>query len=340
MSSPIPFSILDLAPLGENQTVRDAIQNTNSLAITAEKNGYHRVWLAEHHGMRAVASAATSVMLAGVGAVTDKIRIGAGGIMLPNHSPLVIAEQFGTLAAMYPDRVDLGLGRAPGTDMATARALRRNLHGDVDDYPSDVALLQDYLSDDDGSRQPVAIPGAGSKVPLWLLGSSLYSAQLAGKMGLPFSFASHFAPDMLFDAIRIYRMNFTPSAQLRQPYVSAGVMASVADDTATAAHLFTSVQQQFTNLRRSANRPIPRPVDDIHAVLSEMELHALNSTLRYAVVGNPGEAEQKLRKIIEATEIDELILSFPIHDIEQRLHAIELVGKLDGVMQKQLWATQ
>ena len=200
----IPFSILDLAHIGEGQSAANAFEKSKAIAAEAEKQGYQRVWLAEHHGMRGVASAATAVLLAAVGQATSKIRIGSGGIMLPNHSPLVIAEQFGTLATLFPGRVDLGLGRAPGTDMATARALRRNMNASVEDYPADVMALQEYLSDDKGDNRVLAIPGAGTKVPLWLLGSSLYSAKLAGQLGLPYSFASHFAPDMLLDAISVY----------------------------------------------------------------------------------------------------------------------------------------
>lgn len=334
----IPFSILDLAHIGEGQSAANAFEKSKAIAAEAEKQGYQRVWLAEHHGMRGVASAATAVLLAAVGQATSKIRIGSGGIMLPNHSPLVIAEQFGTLATLFPGRVDLGLGRAPGTDMATARALRRNMNASVEDYPADVMALQEYLSDDKGDNRVLAIPGAGTKVPLWLLGSSLYSAKLAGQLGLPYSFASHFAPDMLLDAISVYRDSFRPSAQLDKPYVSAGVMSVVADDEAEAARLFTSVQQQFANLRRQANDPMPAPVDNIDAVLSEYEVAAISNTLRFAIVGTPAQAERQISQFIEATGVDEMIFSFPITDQDKCLNAIRHIGGMASVMQKQDWA--
>ncbi len=337
MSRRIPFSILDLAHVGQDNTVRDAILKSQTIARLAEETGYQRVWLAEHHGMRGVASAATAVMLAGIGSVTRNIRIGSGGIMLPNHAPLVIAEQFGTLAAMYPNRIDLGLGRAPGTDMATARALRRNLQGAVEDYPADVAQLQTYLGDATEDMPVIAVPGEGSKVPLWLLGSSLYSAQLAGKMGLPYSFASHFAPDALHDAIRLYQINFKASQQRSQPYVSAGVMVVVGQTPEEAQYLFTSVQQQFANLRRGVNAPMPAPVNDIYSVLSEHEVSAINSTLRYAAVGTPEAVEQQLSDFAEASGVDEMILSFPISDEQKCLKAISQVGQMVNVKADPDW---
>lgn len=325
----VPFSILDLAPVGDGQSVTEAIENSKMVAQCADKNGYQRIWLAEHHGTRGVASSATSVMLAAIGAVTHRIRIGAGGIMLPNHSPLVIAEQFGTLAAMYPNRVDLGLGRAPGTDMMTARALRRNLTGDVDQYPEDVAELQGYFNDDQLTKRVIAIPGEGTYVPIWLLGSSLYSAQLAAYMGLPFSFASHFAPDMLNEAINIYRSSFQPSAQLDKPFVSAGVMASVADTQADAEFHFTSAQIKFAHLRRGTNKPFPTPVHDLAGSVSPSEMDMINSTLRYSMVGDKETVSHKLTQFIDVTKIDEIIFSFPIHNIGARLKAIELTSQLD-----------
>lgn len=334
----IPFSILDLAHIGQGQSAADAFEKSKAIAGEAEQQGYQRVWLAEHHGMRGVASAATAVLLAAVGHATSKIRIGSGGIMLPNHSPLMVAEQFGTLATLFPGRIDLGLGRAPGTDMATARALRRNMNASVEDYPADVMALQDYLSEDKGDNRVLAIPGAGTHVPLWLLGSSLYSAKLAGQLGLPYSFASHFAPDMLQDAIDVYRASFRPSAQLDKPYVSAGVMSVVADDEEEAAQLFTSVQQQFANLRRQANDPMQAPVESIDSVLSEYEVAAINNTLRFAIVGTPAQTERQIAQFIEATGIDEMIFSFPITNTEKCLNAIRHVGGMTTVMQKQDWA--
>ncbi|SBS32654.1 Alkanal monooxygenase alpha chain [Marinomonas aquimarina] len=333
----IPFSILDLAPIGEGQTVADAISNSKALAQCAEAHGYQRIWLAEHHGMRGIASAATAVMLAAIGSVTQRIRIGSGGVMLPNHAPLVIAEQFGTLAEMFPDRVDLGLGRAPGTDMATARALRRNLGGPVDSYPEDVQELQGYFADENKIKPVIAMPSQGTQVPIWLLGSSLYSAQLAAYMGLPFSFASHFAPDMLLEALDIYRANFRPSAQLDKPYVSAGVMASVADTDAQAQYHFTSAQIKFAHLRRNANRPFPEPVHDLQSALLATEMPMINQTLRYAMVGAPETVQQRLAQFIELTGVDEIIFSFPLHDPAARLKAIELTAGL-SLMQKQAWS--
>ncbi|WP_428239993.1 LLM class flavin-dependent oxidoreductase [Gynuella sp.] len=323
----IPFSILDLAPVNDGESVSQSFANSRQLAINAEQNGYHRIWLAEHHGMSAVASAATSVVIGHIGASTQKIRIGAGGIMLPNHSPLVIAEQFGTLAALFPDRVDLGLGRAPGTDMATARALRRNLNASVDQYPEDIRELQRYLGERQADQQTVAVPGVGSKVPLWLLGSSLYSAQLAAQMGLPYSFASHFAPDHLLEAIQLYRHYFQPSVHLEKPYVMVGVMAVVADTDEEARYLMTSVQQQFVNLRRGANRAFPRPVDDMQSFWSPMEKAAVEHTLTYALVGSVDTVRMKLQSFMAETQADELIVSIPVHQLDARLKALELLAK-------------
>ncbi|WP_417553061.1 LLM class flavin-dependent oxidoreductase [Marinomonas fungiae] len=332
----IPFSILDLAPIGDGQTVADAITNSKALAQSAEANGYQRIWLAEHHGMRGIASAATAVMLAAIGGATHKIRIGSGGVMLPNHAPLVIAEQFGTLAEMFPGRVDLGLGRAPGTDMATARALRRNLGGPVDSYPEDVEELQGYLADENKIKPIIAMPGQGTKVPIWLLGSSLYSAQLAAHMGLPFSFASHFAPEMLLEALNIYRDNFRPSEQLDKPYVSAGVMASVAETDEVAKYHFTSAQIKFAHLRRNANRPFPAPVKDLQSAVAAAEMPMINQALRYAMVGAPDTVAKRLEQFIELTGVDEVIFSFPLHDPKARLKAVELTAGID-LMLKQSW---
>jgi luciferase family oxidoreductase group 1 len=233
----LPFSLLDLAPIAEGASLAEALENSRQLAVQAEQSGYHRIWLAEHHAMQGVASSATAVVLGHIAAATKSIRIGSGGVMLPNHSPLVIAEQFGTLATLFPGRVDLGLGRAPGTDMATAQALRRNLNSDVDNYPEDIRELQHYLAAPQNGQRIVAVPGANTHIPIWLLGSSLYSARLAAKFGLPYSFASHFAPDQLFDAINIYRSTFQASTQCDKPYVMAGVMVVVADTDEEAMYL-------------------------------------------------------------------------------------------------------
>ncbi|WP_313760203.1 LLM class flavin-dependent oxidoreductase, partial [Rhizobium sp.] len=278
-----------------------------------------------------IASAATAVVIGHVGAATKKIRIGSGGIMLPNHSPLVIAEQFGTLEALFPGRVDLGLGRAPGTDMRTAQALRRNL--DASSFPNDVVELQQLLGAPVENQAILSVPGMNSNVPIWLLGSSLYSAQLAGMLGLPYAFASHFAPDSLMEALDIYRDRFQPSAVLDKPYAMVGVMGSVAETDEEAAYHFTSAQQQFVNLRRNVRGQFPRPLQDMESFWSPMEKMTVEHTLRYAVVGSPKTAEAKLAEFLRDTQADELIISMPIHDIEARLKSVELFAGLNTLMQ-------
>lgn len=322
----LPLSLLDLAPINQHESISDALENSRQMAIAAERYGYKRIWLAEHHGMQGVASSATALAISHIAAATKHIRIGSGGIMLPNHSPLIIAEQFGTLEALYPGRVDLGLGRAPGTDMATARALRRNMDASVEEYPHNIRELQFFL----GAKQPeqkiIAVPGQNSHIPLWLLGSSLYSAQLAAKMGLPYSFASHFAPDQLLDAISLYRDGFSPSAQCDKPYISAGLMAVVADSDEQANYLFSSVQQQFINMRRGLNKPFQPPTDSMETLWSESERVMINHTLQYALVGSPATVKNKLSRFIAATNVDEVIVSMPIYDIEARLKSLELLA--------------
>ena len=329
---PLPFSLLDLAPIAEGSSIADALDNSRQLAILAEQSGYNRVWLAEHHGMFGVASSATAIVLGHIAAATSKIRIGSGGVMLPNHSPLVIAEQFGTLATLFPDRVDLGLGRAPGTDMATARALRRNLSSDADNYPGDIRELQHYLAKPQTGQNIVAVPGANTHIPIWLLGSSLYSAKLAGQFGLPYSFASHFAPDQLFDAISLYRSSFQASEQSQQPYMMAGLMAVVADTDEEAQYLFTSVQQQFMNMRKGVNRAFARPIDDISTICTAADQAMLSNILRYAMVGSKQTVTDKLSQFIEATNVDEIILSSPIHDMQARLKSVQMLAET-GLMQ-------
>ncbi|MEP1447353.1 MAG: LLM class flavin-dependent oxidoreductase [Paraglaciecola sp.] len=330
----LPFSILDLAPIAEGSSIANALDNSRKLAIQAEKSGYNRVWLAEHHGMFGVASSATSIVLAHIAAATSKIRIGSGGVMLPNHSPLVIAEQFGTLATLYPNRIDLGLGRAPGTDMATARALRRNLTSEVDNYPEDIRELQHYLGKPTDGQNIVAVPGANTHIPIWLLGSSLYSAKLAGQFGLPYSFASHFAPEQLFEAICLYRASFQASEQYQKPYIMAGLMTVVADTDQEANYLFSSVQQQFMNLRRGVNRPFARPVDDISTICTAADQAMLTNVLRYAMVGSKQTVTDKLSQFIEATKVDEIIVSMPIHDVDARIKSVQLLAET-GLMQPQ-----
>ncbi|MDP2732106.1 MAG: LLM class flavin-dependent oxidoreductase, partial [Hoeflea sp.] len=252
---------------------------------------------------------------------------GSGGIMLPNHSPLVIAEQFGTLEALFPGRVDLGLGRAPGTDMNTARALRRNLEAGAQSFPDDILELQHWLGEPDDAKL-IAIPGAGSHVPLWILGSSLYSAHLAAALGLPYAFASHFAPDMLFEALDIYRAQFTPSAQLKAPYVMAAVMGVMADTDDEAAWLFTTLQQTFVNMRRNARGKMPPPVESMDGFWTEMERVTVEHTLRYAVVGGPESAKEQMQAFIKATKADEIMISMPIHSLDARLKSVDLFGQM------------
>jgi len=324
----IPFSILDLSQISEGGSTSDALANSARMAQAAEAAGYYRYWLAEHHGMPGIASAATSIVIAHVGAATKTIRIGSGGIMLPNHSPLVIAEQFGTLEALNPGRVDLGIGRAPGTDMMTARALRRNMEAGVESFPNDILELQHLLGEPDEGQRILAVPGANSHVPIWLLGSSLYSAQLAAQLGLPYAFASHFAPELLFDALQLYRTHFRPSAVLNKPHTMVGVMGVAADSDAEAEYLYTSMQQSFANLRRNVRLPFPKPSYDAVATLTPEETAMIDHMLRYAMVGSPATIEKRLGSFLEQTGADELIVSMPIHDIAARLKSVELFAGL------------
>jgi luciferase family oxidoreductase group 1 len=324
----IPFSVLDLAPIPQGGDAAQALQNTRDLAQHAERWGYARYWLAEHHNMTGIASAATAVVIGNVAGATSTIRVGSGGIMLPNHAPLVIAEQFGTLASLYPGRIDLGLGRAPGTDQLTSRALRRNLAGSVDDFPRDVVELQSYFRPAKDSQPVRAVPGAGLNVPLWLLGSSLFSAELAALLGLPFAFASHFAPQQMERAIEIYRARFKPSAQLDRAHVMLAVNVLAADTDAEAARLFTSIQQQFVNLRRGTAGPLPPPVDSIDDICSPAELHGLESALACSFVGTPETIRGGLQRFIQKTGTDELMVTGHIFDHAARLRSFEIVAGL------------
>ena len=323
----VPFSVLDLAPVPAGSTVADSLRNTLELARRAEALGYRRFWLAEHHNMTGIASAATAVLIGYVANGTRSIRVGSGGVMLPNHSPLVVAEQFGTLEALYPGRIDLGLGRAPGTDQLTMRALRRNFNASVEDFPRDVEELRSYFAAS-GAEQPVrAVPGAGLDVPLWLLGSSLYSARLAAELGLPFAFASHFAPDYLTHALEVYREGFRPSAGLKEPYALACLNVFAADTDAEARRLFTSVQQAFVNLRRGRPGPLPPPVETLEGVASDMELAAAGHALRYSVVGAPETVRRGLEAFLALTDADELMLTSQIFDQAARLRSFELAAR-------------
>lgn len=326
----IPFSVLDLSPIAEGSTASDALRNSLELAQHAERLGYKRYWLAEHHNMPGIASAATAVVIGHVAGGTKTIRVGSGGIMLPNHSPLVIAEQFGTLEALYPGRIDLGLGRAPGTDPFTMRALRRagTGAGAADLFPDDVAELQKYLGDAEEVPRVRAIPGAGTHVPIWLLGSSTFSAQLAAAMGLPFAFASHFAPTDLLTALRLYRNLFKPSAQLEKPYAMVAVNVVAAETGAEAKRQFSSLQQSFTLLRRGTPIRVPPPIDDIDSFWSPTEKAMAEEILLFSVVGSPEMVERGLHKIIDLTQADEVILAAHIHDHAARLRSFEIAAEV------------
>jgi luciferase family oxidoreductase group 1 len=323
-----PLSILDLAPIVEGGTAAGALRNSLDLARHAEQWGYRRFWLAEHHNATGIASAATAVVIAHVAGGTSTIRVGAGGIMLPNHSPLVIAEQFGTLAELHPGRIDLGLGRAPGTDQVTMHALRRDqATSGVDTFPQDVLELQALLGDPHPGQAVRAIPGTGTHVPLWILGSSLYGAQLAAALGLPYAFASHFAPDALLPALEVYRERFQPSEQLQQPYAMVGANAIVADDDAEARRLFTSVQQSFTNIFRGTRGRLPPPIDDIEAYWSPQEKAQASQMLSRSFVGSPETVRTGLEGFVEETGADELIVASAIHDHDARLRSYELLNQ-------------
>jgi len=321
------FSILDLSPIVKGGDAAGALNNTRDLAQHAERWGYHRFWVAEHHNMSGIASAATALVIQHIAAGTSTIRVGAGGIMLPNHAPLIIAEQFGTLAALYPDRIDLGLGRAPGTDQRTARALRRNMGDSGESFPQDVLELQSYFRPAQPGQAVRAVPGAGLDVPIWLLGSSLFSAQLAAELGLPFAFASHFAPAYMQSAIDIYRSRFKSSAQLQKPYVAVGVNLFAADDDATARRLFTSLQQQFLNLVRGVPGQLSPPVDSMDGLWTPDEKSHIDRSLSCSAVGSPETVAAQLRAIEDSTGADELMLTALMYDHAARLHSFEIASR-------------
>jgi luciferase family oxidoreductase group 1 len=324
----IPFSILDLSPIPQGATASVALRNSLDLAQHAEEWGYKRFWVAEHHNMPGIASAATSIVIAHVAGGTETIRVGSGGIMLPNHSPLVIAEQFGTLASLFPRRIDLGLGRAPGTDQPTARALRRDLAASADRFPEDVQELQHYFEAPETGQKIRAIPGAGLQVPIWLLGSSLFSAQLAAHLGLPFAFASHFAPADMMDALRLYRHLFKPSKQLDRPYAMLGINIIVGTTDAEARRQFTSLQQSFTYLRRGTPGQIPPPIDDIESFWSPAEKALASQTLTVSAVGSPETVVRALQNFLDVTHPDELMITAHIYDHKARLDSFERVAAL------------
>jgi len=324
----IPFSILDLSPIGDGKTAAEALKDTRALSQKADQLGYYRYWLAEHHNMPGIASAATSVVIGYVAEGTERIRVGSGGVMLPNHSPLVIAEQFGTLEALYPGRIDLGLGRAPGTDMMTARALRRDMAATAERFPQDVQELLAYFREPQPGQQIIAVPGAGLNVPIWLLGSSLYSAQLAAMLGLPFAFASHFAPADMRAAASLYRSQFQPSAYLEKPYLMLTVNVLAADTDQEARYHFSSQQQSFVNLRRGMPGRVPKPIDDIEAFWSPMEKIMVEQALKYSFVGAPDTVEQGLKDFLAEHQPDELMITALVHDNNARLRTLELVAEI------------
>ncbi|MEQ1807882.1 MAG: LLM class flavin-dependent oxidoreductase [Burkholderiaceae bacterium] len=326
-----PLSILDLAPIVEGSDAVQALKNSLDLAQHAEAWGYRRYWVAEHHNMDGVASSATAVLVGHIAGGTKTIRVGSGGVMLPNHAPLVIAEQFGTLATLYPDRIDLGLGRAPGTDRLTMHALRRSLtSNDEEDFPRDVLELQAYLGAGSAEQPVRAIPGIGTHVPIWLLGSSLYSAQLAAYLGLPFAFASHFAPDLLLQALEVYRATYRPSERWPKSHAMVGVNVVCADTDEAAARAFTSIQQRFLGMQRGRRGPLPKPIDpaSMETLWSPQEKAGVQRMLAAAAVGSPTSVRQQLDAIIEQTAADELIVAGAIHNHAARLRSYELLARL------------
>jgi luciferase family oxidoreductase group 1 len=329
----IPLSVLDLSPIPDGSDAGQALRNSAALARHAEALGFTRYWMAEHHNMPGIASAATAVALAHVAHGTSRIRLGAGGVMLPNHAPLLIAEQFGTLAALYPGRIDLGVGRAPGSDQAAARAMRRSLMQE-DDFPQDVMELMAYFAPAEPGQALRAVPGEGLDVPVWMLGSSTYGAQLAAALGLPYAFASHFAPDQMEAAVAIYRARFRPSERWQRPYVVLGLNVFAAPTDAEARFLFTSLQQAFVNLRTGRPGKLPAPVEGYAERLEPRAQALLAHSLSCAVVGGPETVRQGLRAFAERTGADELIVTAQIHDHAARLRSFEILAGAHGEMAK------
>jgi luciferase family oxidoreductase group 1 len=324
----VPISILDLVPVILGETPREALPKSLDLAQHAERFGYTRYWVAEHHNMTAIASAATSVVIGYLAGGTSTIRVGSGGIMLPNHSPLVIAEQFGTLESLYPGRIDLGLGRAPGTDQRTLLALRRDPGRGADDFPRDVLELQSLLAPVKPGQSVRAVPGYGTEVPIWILGSSLFGAELAARLGLPYAFASHFAPDALFEALDIYRRQFEPSKQMDRPYAMVGVNVIAADTDEEARRLFTTVQQSFTNLLRGRAGKLQPPIDSIEEYWTPAEKHQASRMLKYSIVGSPETVRQGLESFVALTNADELMVVTSLYDHSARVRSYEIVAEI------------
>ncbi len=326
----IPLSVLDLVPIGEGFSISDAMRNSTKLAQSVEQFGYERYWIAEHHNFINIASAATSVLLSHIGANTKKIRIGSGGIMLPNHAPLVIAEQFGTLESLYPNRIDLGLGRAPGTDQRTAMALRKDKN-DGSDFPLMLNHLQYYLSNEGGPKAIKAVPGYGLEIPIWLLGSSTFSAKLAAQKGLPFAFASHFAPDLMEDAIKEYKENFQASKQLQEPYIIICINAICASTQEEAEYLATTELQKFLYMYRGENRLVAKPTNNMDSLWKDWEKEGILKKLRESIWGTPEYIKEKLESLIERTGANEIMINSWIHDPNKRIHSYELISKIWGL---------
>lgn len=326
----IAYSVLDLAPIVVGKTARDAFHNSLDLAQHAEKWGYSRFWLAEHHNNSGIASSATSILIGHIAAGTSSIRVGSGGIMLPNHAPLVIAEQFGTLESLFPGRIDLGIGRAPGTDHVTTYALRRDSRNGANDFPDNLHELRSYFNPSLSNEKSLvkAIPGEGLAIPVWLLGSSGYSAQLAGQLGLPFSFASHFAPENTMPALRLYRNNFQPSTELDKPYAMVGVNIIAAETDEKAEKLATSMQQQFLKLIRNAPGPLEPPIDYLDLLTNDLEKQALQSRVSASIIGSAETIKEKLTAFIQETQADEIIINCSIYDHNDRLRSYEIVSEI------------
>ncbi|MCG2459161.1 LLM class flavin-dependent oxidoreductase [Flavobacteriaceae bacterium F89] len=322
------FSVLDLVPVTQGSTHHDAIKNSLDLARNVEALGYERFWISEHHNMESIVSSATVVLLGYVAEGTSKIRVGSGGIMLPNHAPLIVAEQFGTLATLYPGRIDLGLGRAPGTDQLTAQALRRSRKESVQDFPNDISELRRYFSSENIGARVRAIPGEGLNIPMFLLGSSTFSAHLAGEKGLPYAFASHFAPAHLFDALRLYRENFRPSAQLEQPYSMACINVIAADTDKEADRLATSLYQFAMGIITNVRRPLPPPVDTMEGIWNEAQEAMIKNMMRYTFIGSKDSIAEKLTEFVANTGVQEVIAVSHIYDHGARLRSYEILGEV------------
>jgi luciferase family oxidoreductase group 1 len=326
----IPLSVLDLAPILAGHTPADTFRNSLELARRVEEWGFQRYWLAEHHNMASIASSATSILIGHIAGGTSRIRVGSGGIMLPNHAPLVIAEQFGTLATLYPGRIDLGLGRAPGTDQVTAMALRRDARGSVNDFPENVQELQLYLSAENRNGRVRAVPAEGLDIPVWLLGSSTYSAQLAGMLGLPFAFASHFAPTYLHEALRLYRSSFRPSEQLAQPYTMACINVIAADTDEEAERLATSFYMFALNIIRGTSSPLQPPIASMNGRWSDMEEAAVRQMMTYVFIGGPEKITRQLNDFVAKTQVKELMVVSHIYDPAARVRSYEILAELKG----------